>query len=88
MLACSALGVESVAHASAGIDEKAEVESEVFIDAEVLDGLRAAILGQGEVVAGEVGDDGTVLVADGDGHGDHLDVDLQRGCGCILSGLG
>ena len=74
MLAGRALGIENVALAHAGVDEQPERKGEIGVPVEVLDGLRTTILGEREVILGEVGNDGSMLVAHGDGHGHYFDI--------------
>jgi hypothetical protein len=73
-----ALTVERAGDAAAGVDEQAEAEGEVALAGEALDGLRAAILSEGEVADLEAGDERAVLVADGDGQDDLAGLDLER----------
>lgn len=62
-VAGAAFFAENPALAHAGVDQQTEREREIRFAAEVLDGLRAPIFLQGEVIFAQVIDDLAVLVA-------------------------
>jgi hypothetical protein len=86
LLAGGALFVEDIALAQAGVDQQAESERQIFLLREVADGLRTAILCEGEVVFRQRVDDGAVLVPDGNRQGH--DFDLHRHGGGHIALLG
>ena len=65
---------EYAPRAAAGIDQQSDGQRQVALLREVLDGLRAALLIEQEVVASQILDDLVLLVADGGEQVDHLHV--------------
>jgi len=57
--------IEDAALAAAGVHEEAEGERKIGFAGEVGDGLGFAVLVEGEIVLGEIVDEGAVFVADG-----------------------
>jgi len=62
--------IKDAALAEAGVHEEAEGEREIGFLGEIGDGLRLAVLVEGEVVFGEIADEVAVFVSDG---GDEID---------------
>ena len=73
----SAFVVERVALAHAGVHQQTEGQRNVGIEIEVADRLGLAVDRQGEVVLGEVLDQGASLVAHDDGNIDQARVDVE-----------
>ena len=69
-----ALGFDKPALAHAGIHQQPERERKIALLGEVADGLRPAVLGQGEIVLGQIADDVALLVADGREDVDNFDI--------------
>src|SRR5271169_4871447 len=69
--------VEGVVHTHTGVDQQAERQRQVRVYVEVLDSLGARVFEQGEVVFREIGDDLSLLVADGDRQGNNLYINRK-----------
>ncbi len=65
--------------AQAGIHEQAKRERKICFLREITNRLRVAIFLKDEIVSGEIADELAMFVANGDGQGDHLDVDRHGG---------
>ena len=70
--------IEDAALAEAGVHEEAEGEREIRFLGEIGDGLRLAVLIEGEVVFGEIADEVAVFVSDGGDVIDGGDVEGDR----------
>ena len=77
-----------LADAAAGVDGKGEVEGQLGLALEEGDLLRAAVFGDGEVVAGEAADDGAVAIGDIDEDVDQLDIDVEGAFPARRAGAG
>ena len=75
-----ALVVERAADRAAGVDEKPEGQRQIVVLIEIADGLRLAVDAEGEVVFGQVLDNGAVFVTDEHRQIDELRVDGDGGC--------
>jgi hypothetical protein len=78
-----ALVLHGAGDAAAGVDEQAQPEGQLGLVGKALDGLRAAILGQGEVFDLEAGHQRAVFVAHRDGQHDLAGLNLQGGDGLV-----
>jgi hypothetical protein len=71
--------IKDAALAEAGVHEEAEGEREIGFLGEIGDGLRLAVLIEGEVVFGEIADEVAMFVSDGGDEIDGGDVEGDRG---------
>jgi hypothetical protein len=62
-----------------GVDEEAEGERDIGFAGEEAEFLWDAVFVEGEVILGEVGDQAALLVADGEGEGDEVGLDVEVG---------
>jgi hypothetical protein len=67
--------------AAAGIDHEADGEWKVFVLGEVVDGLGFAVVGQSEVVFGEMVDEFAGVIVHQGVDGDDANIDRESGCG-------
>ena len=76
-----ALFVNRVALAEADIDQKTEGEGEIGVEIEIADGLGFTVDLEGEVVLGEILDEGTFFIVNYDGDVDQARIDVEGGSG-------
>lgn len=81
-VACAALLINHFSLAQARVHQKAEAKRQITFVRKIVDGLRAAVFIQLEIVLAQVGDDFPVFVANRGEHADGLDLD--RNCGLPL----
>jgi hypothetical protein len=68
---------ENPGHACTGVEEDTNVEHDVTVVSKELDGLRVAVLRDGETVLREIANEAFFVVADGEIDGDEIDLALE-----------
>ena len=76
--------IENISLTQAGINQQSEGKRQVGVLRKVFDRLRPAIFLKNEIVLGQIADNLTFLITNGDRKRDHLDVNRHSGDGLAM----